>query len=508
MNKKDLPPAGAKKITTTLDSLPLGTDEQLQNMSRKYSKKLPDGVSSRMLYRDIMVIAWPAMAERAFAAVAAMISMMMVGGLGPWAIASVGLAMMPRFLMFTIVVALNVGTTALIARSRGAGDRAAANDYLRQAVIMGVSSSALVGVLGFILAEPLILLMGATEEASLAGGIIFLQIQSLGFIFVGIPVTITASLRGIGDSRSPMIYNTVATLINVLFNFLLIEGRFGFPRLEVAGASIATLAGQVVATVMAISIILRKKNYISLNRRTPIKINFTQMRAILKIGIPTMGEQIILRTAMIVVNRIVASLGTYDFAAHHITMNFMQFTMINGEGIATSATTLMGQSIGRKRPDMAQAYTARCRRAGLVGATILAVFFIVLRHPLTALYTDYEEVIQTSAYLIMILAILQPFQSSQFIVSGALRGAADTFAVAVANFISALILRPILAAISIFVLGLGAAGAWYSFLIDQVVRSFLIMMRFNSGKWKKVFLSGQAVQSPAQAAQSPADDRE
>jgi len=481
----------AKKVVTTLDSLPFGTDEQLQNMTQKVSKELPVGIKSRMLYKDIMVIAWPAMAERAFAAVASMISMIMVGSLGPWAIASIGLAMMPRFLMFTVVVALNIGTTALIARSRGAGDQAKANSYLRQAAIMGVVCSIAVGAVGYIFAEPLIRLMGATEDAALVGGTVFLQIQSLGFIFVGIPVTITAALRGIGDSRSPMIYNTVATIINIFLNFLLIEGNWGFPRLEIVGASIAVILGQVAATLIALFIIMRKRNYISLNPMMPIRINWLQLRDILRIGIPAMGEQVILRTAMMVVNRIVASLGTNDFAAHHIATNFMTFTMINGESFSTSATTLIGQSIGKKRPDMAQAYTSRCRKSGLIGAIVLGTFFIFLRQPLAGLYTDYVEVIQTSVQLILILALLQPFQASQFIVSGALRGAGDTFAVAVVNFVSALVLRPILAAVAIFILGLGAAGAWYAFLVDQVVRSFLIMLRFNSGKWKKVFFVRQ-----------------
>jgi len=479
----------SKKVMTTLDTVPFGTDEQIRNMTKKVSKELPLGVNSRMLYKDILVIAWPAMAERAFAAFSGMLTMMMVGSLGSWAIASIGLAMLPRFLMFTILVALNVGTTALVARSRGAGDQAKANSYLRQAMIMGVVCSVAVSVVGYIFSEPLIRLMGvgAIEEAALVGGTVFLQIQALGFIFTGIAVTITAALRGIGDSRSPMIYNTVATIINVILNFLLIEGRWGFPRLEIAGASIATVIGQIVATAIALVVIMRKTNYISLNLKIPIKINWAQLKDILRIGMPATGEQLILRLAMMVVNLIVASLGTNDFAAHQIATNFMHFTLVIGEGISTAATTLMGQSIGKRRPDMAQAYTSRCRKSGLIGACILVILFIVLRHPLTGLYTDNVDVIQTSVLLILILAMLQPFQASQFIVSGALRGAGDTFAVAVVNFISALVLRPALAAIAVFILDLGAAGAWYAFLADQILRSFLIMLRFNSGKWKKVF---------------------
>ena len=477
-----------KKVVTTLDNLPFGTDELIENMPRKYSNELPDGVTSRMLYGDILRIAWPSMIERTLAAFAAMVNMMMVGQLGPWAITSVGLASMPRMLMVTMIMALNIGSTAHIARSRGAGNREKANAYLRQAILLGCAASVAIGALGFSLSELLVRLMGAPDEVTLKSGTTFLQIQSAGFIFIGIPITITAALRGVGNTRAPMIYNMIAAGINIVFNLLLVEGRWGFPRLEVAGTSIATLAGQVVASIIAIVIIIRKDNYIHLDLRTPFKINTAQMQEMLQIGMPAVGEQVILRTGLILVNRVVAELGTNDFAANQIVMNFQSITMINGESISTSATTLMGQSIGKRHPDLAQAYTSRCRRTGLAFSFVIAVFFIVLRHPLTRLYTDNADVVATSAFVILILAAYQPFQAAQFIVAGALRGAGDTFAVAVVNFICALILRPVLAAIAVLFLNMGVAGAWYAFLIDQIIRSFIISKRFSSGKWKKVFL--------------------
>ena len=476
-----------KKVITTLDSLPFGTDEQIENMTQKYTKALPAGVSSKMLYQDILRIAWPSLIERTLAAFAAMVNMMMVGHLGPWAITSVGLASMPRMLMLTMIMAINIGSTALIARSRGAGNREKANSYLKQAIILGCTGSVIVGAAGFAASGAIIRLMGAPDESTLIGGTIFLRIQSAGFIFIGIPITITAALRAIGNTRTPMIYNMTAAGINILFNILLVEGRWGFPRLEVAGTSIATLAGQVVASVIAIIVIFNRKSYIHLDLKTPFRINIDEIRDILKIGIPAMGEQVILRTGMILVNRVIAVLGTNDFAAHQIVMNFLSITMINGESISTSATTLMGQSIGKRRPDLAQAYTSRCRRTGLLFSFIIMVFFICFRHPLTKLYTTDADVVRTSAFVILILASYQPFQAAQFIVSGALRGAGDTFAVAVANFICALILRPVLASVAILVLHMGVDGAWYAFLIDQIIRSAIITMRFNSGKWKKVF---------------------
>ena len=476
-----------KKMTTTLDSVPFGTDEQIEHMTQKFSKELPPNVRSSMLYKDILKIAWPSMIERALAAIVSMVDMMMVGNMGPWAIAAVGLASMPRLLLVTMIMAIHVGSTSMIARSRGANSREKANAYFRQAFILGIVGSLVIGGVGYALSDVAIQLMGAADNETLVGGITFLKIQCAGFIFIGIPITITAALRGIGNTRAPMIYNMIAAGINVLLNFLLIEGRFGFPRLGIAGTSIATVAGQGVAAVIAICIVLRKNNYIYLEFKKMFKINVDQQRDILKIGMPAMGEQVILRSGMILVNRVIAALGTNDFAAHQICMNFLNLTIINGESISTSATMLMGQSIGKKRPDMAQAYTSRCQKTGLVFALILSVFFIFLRHPLTKLYTDNAEVIQASVFLILILAIYQPFQAAQFIVSGALRGAGDTFAIAVVNFFCALLLRPILAAVAVFALDLGVAGAWYAFLIDQIIRSFVISRRFSSGKWKKVF---------------------
>ena len=477
----------AKKTKTALDDLPFGTDEQIESMSQTYSKEIPSNISSRMLYNDILRIAWPSMIERTLAAFVAMVAMMMVGNLGPWAIAAVGFASMPRMLMVTMLMGIHVGSTAMIARCRGANDRAKANAYLTQTLIIGIVGSVVIGVAGYAFSDLIIRLMGASEESTLTGGVIYLKIQSAGFIFIGIPITITAALRGVGNTREPMIYNTVAAVVNVLLNFLLIEGRLGFPALGIAGTSIATLAGQAVAAIMAVFVILRKNNYLYLDLKSKIRLDLDKQREILRIGMPTMGEQIILRMGMILVNRIVASLGTNDFSAHQICMNFLNLTMINGESIAISAAALMGQSIGRKRPDIAQAYTSRCRKTGLVFALVLSVLFAVFRNPLTKLYTDEIAVVQTSAFLILILASYQPFLASQFIVSGALRGAGDTFAIAVMNFFFALLMRPILAAIAIYTLDLGAAGAWYTFLIDQVIRSLLISKRFSSGKWKKVF---------------------
>jgi Na+-driven multidrug efflux pump len=102
------------------------------------------------------------------------------------------------------------------------------------------------------------------------------------------------------------------------------------------------------------------------------------------------------------------------------------------------------------------------------------------------MYTDDASVLALGGQILAFVAFAQPFQSSQFILSGALRGAGDTRAIAVIIFFTVLLIRPGLAMLAIYVLDWGLHGAWLGFVVDQMIRSLLVLLRFNSGKWKRI----------------------
>ncbi len=452
----------------------------------KVTKYLDPAVTSGMLYKDIVRIAWPSFMELILTQLTSMADMMMVGQLGAWAITSVGLTTQPKFLMMTMFMAMNVGATALVARHKGEGDQDKANLVLRQALLLTLIFSALASVIGYIFADKLVLFMGAADEQTLVGGTVYLRIQMLGFVVLAITSTITATLRGVGDSRTAMIYNMIANVVNIIFNYLLIYGHFGFPRLEVAGASLATVIGQCAAFVLALFAIMRKNQFLHLSFRDGFKPHMQTLKNIFRIGIPAMMEQLVMRAGMILYARTVASLGTNPFAIHQICMNIQAMSFMNGQAFGVSATSLVGQSLGRKRPDMAQAYSSRTRRVGMAVAVILGLTFFFFGKPIVALYNDDPQIIVQGAEILRLVALVQPFQSSQFILAGALRGAGDTRSIAIISFITVLIVRPGLAALCIYVFGWGLKGAWYALVADQLLRSTLVLMRFNSGKWKKI----------------------
>jgi len=189
---------------------------------------------------------------------------------------------------------------------------------------------------------------------------------------------------------------------------------------------------------------------------------------------------------VITYSKTVASLGTVAFATHNVCMNIQAMSFMNGQAFAVSATSLVGQSLGKKRPDMAQAYSRYTRRVGMVVSIILALSFILFGKFIVSLYTDDLYVISKGAKILMLVALIQPFQSSQFILAGALRGAGDTRATAIIMFLTVLLIRPGAAIFAINVLGLGLEGAWLALIADQLVRSLLVLLRFNSGKWKSI----------------------
>jgi putative MATE family efflux protein len=472
-----------------LDLVEAGTDEDLKkSVGKKVGKALPEGITSRMLYRDIVKIAWPSFVELTLTQLTSMADMMMVGRLGAYAISGVGLTNQPKFLLMTMFIAMNVGATALVARYKGADERKKANNVLRQALLLTFIFSAIASIVGFIYAQPMVKFMGAADAETLAAGTVYLKIQMVGFVFMALASTITASLRGIGDSKTAMVYNLTANVVNVILNYILIYGKFGFPRMEVAGASLATIIGQFVAFVMAVRAVTRKGQYLELDIKDGFKPDWNILKNIFNIGIPSMIEQLVMRAGVIIYARTVASLGTVAYATHQVSMNIQAMSFMNGQAFAVSATSLVGQSLGKKRPDMSNAYAQRTRRIGMTVSMILAVTFFFFGRYIVALYTNETEVIEQGAKILMLVAFIQPFQSSQFILTGALRGAGDTRATAIIIFITVLLVRPGLAILTIKHLEWGLIGAWIALVADQMLRSLLVLIRYNSGKWKSIIV--------------------
>ena len=206
---------------------------------------------SKKGYQTAFHMAWPAVMESFFIALAGMVDSLMVSSLGAYAVAAVGLTTQPKFIGLCLFIAMNVSVSALVARRRGEEDKKGANQVLLMAVTFTVLAGAVISLICVAFANPIIAFCGANEDTH-ESAVIYFRIIMGGMMFNIITMVINAAQRGAGNTKIAMRTNVTSNLVNMVFNYLLIGGNFGFPRLEIAGAAIATVLGTVVACVMAV----------------------------------------------------------------------------------------------------------------------------------------------------------------------------------------------------------------------------------------------------------------
>ncbi len=446
------------------------------------------------LYRRVITIAWPAALEGLLLTLMNSFDTMMVGKLGAAAIASVGLCAQPRMIMLLVAQALGVGTTAVIARRKGAGDQAAAVSCLKQSMAIITGIGILMTVIGYAMAEPLLKLAGAGED-TLADGVIYFQTISLAFIANCWALCICAAMRGIGKTRITMVVNMTANVVNVFLNYCLIGGHLGFPALGVRGAAIATAVGTCVSCIMALVVVFRKGGYLSLVPFTPVRFDSATVHSLVSVGSGTIAESVFLRLGFLVNGRLIAGVSTAAYATNQIVQQISSLTFTVGDGISSACTSLVGQSLGAEKKDKAVLYVRVGRRISIFLSLGLILFTFFARNWLPTLFSQDPVIIAAASLCFLVVLVGIYPQNIRVMFAGCLRGAGDVKYVALVSLISVAILRPAMTWFFCYPLNrmfptlqLGYIGAWLSFDIDAFVRATMLSYRVNKGKWMDIRL--------------------
>jgi putative MATE family efflux protein len=434
------------------------------------------------LIRRTLKIAWPSATEAFLISVIGAVDMMMVGRLGKEAIAAIGITNQPKFILLSAILALNIGVTVIISRRKGQKRQDLAHLTLQNSVMLSLLLSVGLSVVGIIFARPFLLLAGA-ELTYLEMSVQYLRIILLGNVFLGVALTINAAQRGVGNTFVAMKTNIIANLVNVVMNYFLIYGIWIFPRLEVTGAAIATTIGHFVAFIIAIHSIRKKEGYLFMSYQETTKFDKETLATIYNISKSAFIEQVFIRIGFLTYIRAVAGLGTVALATHQIVTNIMVISFSIGDGLSIANSSLTGQSLGSKRPDLAILYGKISQSIGLILAIIFSGLLAIFRKSVMYMFTNDPELISLGSDMMLVLAVIILFQIIQVIVTGALRGAGDVKFVAALSLFSVTFLRPILTYVFAYTLGLGLLGAWLSVLVDQIVRLLITRSRFLAAKW-------------------------
>lgn len=440
---------------------------------------------------EIIKIAGPVFIELLLGTLFGMVDMIMLGRAGNAAtsiasIAAVGITNQMMFIGLSLVQSLNIGATAMVARYIGAKNEKRIESVVKHIIILTQILLAIpLVILGLGWTDKVMSFLGAHQDTILIGRDYF-KVITLGFIFQAFNFSIFASLRGAGDTKTPMKINLIANFLNVFGNAILIYGLLGFPALGVLGAGISTSLSQIIASILLVRYIFKKDSTISINLKKKFKIEKDIIFNLAKIGLPAALEQIAFRLGILLFVKIIATLGTVAYATHQICINIINISFTPGQAFGVAASTLTGRSLGAREPDLAEEYIKSSLRIGAVISASMGVLMFVFGPTLAGLYTTNPDVIKEASTILKLMAFIQPFQGAQLIISGGLRGAGDTVWTLVSTFIGVLGIRLILSYYFVMVLGMGLFGAWLSVLVDQFIRWLVIRIRLRTNKWKYV----------------------
>ena len=432
-------------------------------------------------------MAWPAIIESFFTAFAGLVDSLMVSSLGSHAVAAVGLTTQPKFIGLSLFFALNVSVSALVARRRGEKRQEEANRILYTALIFIILAAIVLSVAFVAFASPIIALCGSTPETH-ESAVIYFQIIMGGMIFNCIQMGVNSAQRGAGNTKITMRTNLTSNTINIIANYLLIGGHFGFPALGIRGAALATVLGTVVASIMSVLSICKPDGFVSIPYiyKNKIRPAFSTFVNLVRVGYSVFFEQILMRIGFMLTAIMAADQGTAAMAAHQVGMNIMGLSFSFGDGLQATAVALIGRSLGAGDEKLAREYGSICRTIGGIISVCLAVVYFAGARGLLGLFFREEHIIDIGVGIMRVIVFVVAFQISQVIYMGCLRGAGDTFYTAMASTISVTIIRTAVSFVFGYLLGGGIIGIWLGVLGDQISRFIFASVRFKAGKWTKI----------------------
>ena len=411
-----------------------------------------------------------------------LVDMFWVGRLGPVALAAVAMSGVVTMILITLIVGVNIGTLALVSRFVGAKDMDSADNAAMQSLIIGFVASVIIGIIGFFLTPPMLKLLGARGDVLILGSG-YIRIFYAGLAFVFFMFTISAILRGSGDSVTPTVILAIATGINIVLDPLMIFG-IGFPRMGINGAALATVFSFCIGGIIGLEVLLKGRSHIHLNLRR-FKIDFDIIRRIFKIGIPASAQMTMRGFMGAVLMAIVASFGTFAIAAYGVGLRLTMIVMMPGFGFAMAAATMVGQNLGAGHPERGEKSAWLATSYYFIFMVFCAAAFITFARELISIFNKSPEVVQLGIGFLRITSWSFLFIPFGLVIGRAIMGAGDTVPPMIITLISLWFFQIPAAYILAKPLGFGLNGVWYAILAASVLQAVLTTCWFKIGLWKR-----------------------
>jgi putative MATE family efflux protein len=434
------------------------------------------------LNRAILLLAVPMVLEMVLESLFAVVDVFWVGRLGANAVATVGLTESMLSIVFAVGMGLSLSTTAMVARRIGEKDPEDAAVAAVQAIILGLVTSAAIGVPCLLYAPQLLRLMGASPEI-VAVGTGYARVALGGGGVVLMLFLNNAIFRGAGDAAIAMRLLWVSNIINLILDPCLIFGLGPFPRLGVTGAAAATFTGRSIGVAYQFYRLLRGTERIRVLTRQ-IRVNVKVLLRLVRVSLTGILQFAIAHTSWIGLVRIVSVFGAAALAGYTIAIRIVVFLILPSWGLSNAAATLVGQNLGARKPDRAELAVWRTGFYNMIFLGSLGVFFVLLAEPVVRLFTHDPAVVPLGAACLRIISYGNIGYAYGMVMLQAFNGAGDTVTPTIVNFFGFWLFEIPLAYWLAIPLHLRSNGVYFSIVIAEAAIAAASALLFKRGRWK------------------------
>lgn len=434
--------------------------------------------------RAIVLLSIPMILEMVMESLFAIVDVYFVGQVSTEAVATVGLTESVITIIYSLAMGLAMAVTAMISRRIGEDKPEKAALAAFQAIMMAVVVSVTLGILGFIYAEDLLRIMGASESI-IASGLWYTKILLGTNIVITLIFVLNAIFRGAGDASIAMRTLWIANGLNIILDPLFIFGIGFFPELGVAGAAVATTIGRGVGVAYQCYMLWKGSGVIRLMKKHFVIIWDTVFK-LGDVALTGAWQWIVASASWIFLMRIIAEFGDSVIAGYTISIRILIFTILPSWGMANAAATLVGQNLGANQPIRAEKSVWRTAWLNTFFLVGVGIFLFIFSNPVVSIFTNDPKAIETGVLSLHIFCIGYIFFAPAMVISQAFNGAGDTRTPLFINLLCFWATEIPLAYFLAKIMNWGPSGVFWSIAISEGLMAIILIIMFKRGRWKSV----------------------
>lgn len=450
-------------------------------------------------YKNVFTLALPIAAQSLITIGVNMLDTIMVGNVSETALSATSLANSFISIYQIFCMGLGMGASVLISRYYGmkksSDDGSDAARALKQTVCLMLRLTLLLAALFAIvtaLFPGLLMTMYTDDQSIIDMGAVYFKWSVITYFFLGTSLTTTIALRSVRQVKLPLFVSIGAFFVNLLANYTFIFGKFGAPRMEVAGAALGTLIARIFEASLILGYLFLVDKEIMFRVKDLLMKTKSLLSEYIRICIPVLISDGILAIGNNTVAMVIGHLGKTFVAANAITAVTQQLSTVLVQGVSQAGAIVTGQTLGtgKRERTMKQGYLFFGLGLGL--GLFSALFITVFKNPIIASYTEVTEEAKAIANQLMLaISLIIIFQATNSIMTkGVLRGGGDTKMLMITDNIFLWVISIPLGIIAGFVLELPPFWIYVCLKSDQIIKTFWSYLRLKSGKWIKNISTG------------------